>query len=287
MTTEIEAKPPSIHKRVLAVMADVPYVQKVQRKTGLQYTFVNRDAIVSKLRDAMIKHGIVYFPDVIAQEESGNRIKLTVMNSYVNADDSSDCIDFTTVGYGIDPQDKGPGKALTYAEKTAHLKLFMIEAGDEDEAEHYDTPHSTAPPASTKKKAAPPAPDKAAPADVLVLSLADVRNKFSADRERYGIPPADFKKLFADTCGKTEDPAVIQRFLNGIEARYSAWLEVQGAVKKWSIPDGLFDVALEDVQICAPVNRDNWWGYEAKKLEALANRLHEMNDLPFDTKEGE
>lgn len=39
------------------------------------------------------------------------------------------------VGYGIDPMDKGPGKAVSYAVKTAMLKTFMMNIKDDTEAD--------------------------------------------------------------------------------------------------------------------------------------------------------
>jgi hypothetical protein len=42
-------------------------------------------------------------------------------------------------GYGIDNQDKGPGKAMSYAVKYAMLKTFCLETGDDPEKD--DIPH--------------------------------------------------------------------------------------------------------------------------------------------------
>jgi len=39
------------------------------------------------------------------------------------------------VGYGIDPMDKGPGKAVSYAVKTAMLKTFMMNIKDDTESD--------------------------------------------------------------------------------------------------------------------------------------------------------
>ena len=39
------------------------------------------------------------------------------------------------VGYGVDPMDKGPGKAVSYAVKTAMLKTFMMNIKDDTESD--------------------------------------------------------------------------------------------------------------------------------------------------------
>jgi hypothetical protein len=40
-------------------------------------------------------------------------------------------MDVQTAGYGIDPQDKGPGKAISYSVKYALLKALGLESGDD------------------------------------------------------------------------------------------------------------------------------------------------------------
>lgn len=67
-------------------------------------------------------------------------IKLETTYRFVNVDDKDDFIDITTYGYGIDSQDKAPGKAMTYADKYALLKAYKIETGedpDKDKSEEY------------------------------------------------------------------------------------------------------------------------------------------------------
>ena len=60
---------------------------------------------------------------------------------FVNVDDAADFIEVATAGYGIDDQDKGPGKAISYAVKYALLKTLGLESGD-DPDEDQDTVHS-------------------------------------------------------------------------------------------------------------------------------------------------
>jgi hypothetical protein len=48
-----------------------------------------------------------------------------------NIDDRTDYIDVETFGYGVDPQDKGPGKAMSYGVKYALLKVLGLETGDD------------------------------------------------------------------------------------------------------------------------------------------------------------
>jgi hypothetical protein len=50
---------------------------------------------------------------------------------FENIDDRTDYIDVETFGYGVDPQDKGPGKAMSYGVKYALLKVLGLETGDD------------------------------------------------------------------------------------------------------------------------------------------------------------
>lgn len=61
-------------------------------------------------------------------------IKLKTIYRFVNVDNPSEFIDIKTYGYGIDSQDKAPGKAMTYSDKYALLKAYKIETGDDPDA---------------------------------------------------------------------------------------------------------------------------------------------------------
>jgi hypothetical protein len=123
----------SIFQRILAVMAEVSYVQKEDKKVNNQYTFVSHDAVIAKLRPALIKHGIVVVPTVVDAKQEGNTTVCQYRVTFVNVDNPQDAVTIDTLGYGVDPQDKGPGKAMSYAYKYAMLKLFCLETGDDPE----------------------------------------------------------------------------------------------------------------------------------------------------------
>jgi len=52
----------------------------------------------------------------------------------INIDKPEDKISTISHGFALDPQDKAFGKAYSYAYKTALLKAFMIETGENDES---------------------------------------------------------------------------------------------------------------------------------------------------------
>ena len=139
----------NIHQRILQVMKSVSYIQKEQKR-GMQYSVVSHDAVTAKLRPAIIEAGIVYYPVSIELKQEGNRTECLLNVRFVNADKPEDYIETVAIGYGIDTQDKGPGKAISYAIKYALLKTFALETGDDPDLDqsvvHTPTDRKPTPP---------------------------------------------------------------------------------------------------------------------------------------------
>lgn len=131
----------NIAQRINAAMADVDYIQK-QKKQGMKYSIVSHDAVTAKVRPILQKYGVVYYPRDMHVEQSGNRTQATFSVRFENIDDRSDYIDVATFGYGVDEQDKGPGKAMSYGVKYALLKVLGLETGDDpDEVQDKRADH--------------------------------------------------------------------------------------------------------------------------------------------------
>jgi hypothetical protein len=135
--TEFQEKP-TIYQRMNQIMGEVDYVQK-EKKPGMRYSIVPHDKVTSSIRPTMVKYGVVYHPQELVVSQNGNRTEVRMTVRFACTDDPS-FIDVPTVGYGIDDQDKGPGKAISYAVKYALLKAFGLETGDEPE-EDQTTEH--------------------------------------------------------------------------------------------------------------------------------------------------
>lgn len=134
----------NIHRRIASVMEEVTYIQK-EAKKGMQYTIVSHDKVTAKVRPALLKHGVIYYPTRCEHSQNGNRAECSMTVRFVNIDDPQDFIDVQTFGYGVDGQDKGPGKAMSYAVKYALLKCLGLETGDDTDHDSID--HSSADPA--------------------------------------------------------------------------------------------------------------------------------------------
>jgi hypothetical protein len=120
----------NIAQRIAAVMGEVDYVQK-EKKQGMNYSIVSHDAVTAKVRPLLHKHGVIYYPRGLHVAQNGNRTEAVFSVRFENIDDRTDFIDVETIGYGVDPQDKGPGKAISYGVKYALLKVLGLETGDD------------------------------------------------------------------------------------------------------------------------------------------------------------
>ena len=129
--------PRNIYQRINAVMKEVKYIQKNEKKSGL-YSYVSHDSVSAALHAPMAEHGIVMIPTIAKLVQDGNKTIVTMDISFVNADEPTDRITLQYYGYGIDTQDKGIGKAVSYAVKYALLKMFCLETGDDVEKDNIE-----------------------------------------------------------------------------------------------------------------------------------------------------
>lgn len=138
----------NIHQRINGARGDVSKIEKTPKGTGgMKYDFIAHDDVTAHVKPIFLKWGICPWHTVVEQNQSGNRTELTVETDFINIDNPDDKITMRTVGYGADNQDKGPGKALTYAVKGAFLKAMLLNSADDIEnsnVEHDpDTPRQS------------------------------------------------------------------------------------------------------------------------------------------------
>lgn len=128
----------NIYQRMLLVMTEVQVVQKEDKKVNGQYKYVSHDAVSKAVHMPMVKAGIYMQPDVIDMKQDGNRTEIMMTMAFINVDKPDDRIVLKIPGYGIDTQDKGIGKAISYATKYGYLKAFCLETGDDVEKDNID-----------------------------------------------------------------------------------------------------------------------------------------------------
>lgn len=133
----------NILQRLNAVRKAVGYVKRDKSVDG-RYTVATYDQIVSHVRAAMVEQGVLIQFDQVSGEflrdlptKSGGLQFLyggTYRVDFVNADDPPDRASYVVHAHAIDSGDKAPGKAITYAVKSAINKALMLETGDDEES---------------------------------------------------------------------------------------------------------------------------------------------------------
>ena len=137
----------NIYEKIAAVMQDVSYLAKddsVETGNGRSYKAISEEKVTSTVRASLLKNKLVIIP--IAQEhkrederitdsygkEKINRVTtVNVTYRIVNTEKPEEYIDVPSSGTGVDTQDKGVGKAMTYAYKYMLLRTFAIPTGDD------------------------------------------------------------------------------------------------------------------------------------------------------------
>lgn len=148
----------NLYQRIRDVMGEIGYIQRDKRTTGgAIYRYVSHDAVVRHVRGALIKHGVVALASIVPDSvmQDGNRTQAITELRLVNADNPSESITLYGLGFGIDAQDKGPGKAASYGKKYALIQAFLLETGDDPEADSIDHEPAPEPKREPKREAAP------------------------------------------------------------------------------------------------------------------------------------
>lgn len=141
----------NIYQKMAAITAELRTVGKnlmVETGKGKGYKAVSERDIIDAVKPLEEKHGVYSYPCARKVLESqtlesestynGNTTKKTTFFTriettyrFVNVDDPGEFIETVTFAEGIDTQDKGSGKAMTYGDKYALMKAYKISTGDD------------------------------------------------------------------------------------------------------------------------------------------------------------
>ena len=141
----------NIYQRMAAITAELQTVAKnlnVETGKGKGYKAVSERDVIDAVKPLEAKYGVYSYPasrrvleSAALESESEWNGKVTKKTTFferietvyrfVNTDDPADFIETTTFAEGIDSQDKGSGKAMTYADKYALMKAYKISTGDD------------------------------------------------------------------------------------------------------------------------------------------------------------
>lgn len=132
----------NIYQKINEVMKRIEYLTKDDQVNfgTTKYKAISEEKVTTAVRNELVKVGLVIIPikqdinvvELMRSEKSVNqRTDVNVVYRIQNIDDSEDYIEASSSGSGVDTQDKGVGKAMTYAYKYLLLRTFAIPTGED------------------------------------------------------------------------------------------------------------------------------------------------------------
>lgn len=141
----------NIFEKMAAITAELQTVAKsltVQQTKNSSYKAVSERDILDAVKPLEEKQGVYSYPasrkviesNMLESESTYNNqttkkttfmTRIETVYRFVNVEKPEEYIETTTFAEGIDTQDKGSGKAMTYADKYALMKAYKISTGED------------------------------------------------------------------------------------------------------------------------------------------------------------
>lgn len=141
----------NLFEKMAAITAELKTVAKnleVKVSSNNKYNAVSERDILDAVKPMEEKYRIYSYPsdreilesETLTSENTYNGqtttkttffTRIKTIYKFVDIDSPTDFITMVTFAEGIDPQDKGSGKAMTYADKYALMKAYKISTGDD------------------------------------------------------------------------------------------------------------------------------------------------------------
>lgn len=157
-----ESSKPTVVEALAEVAKSIAFVAKAgkadQRSGGYNYRRI--DDVLAAVHGPLAEHGVVIVPQVEhwATEpyhgySSGSWTITQLRVRYVVHGPAGDSVDVVAVGEGIDNGDKGTGKAMSYAYKSAITQLLALPTDDPAmDVEHNPAPSEARTPIRAQRK---------------------------------------------------------------------------------------------------------------------------------------
>lgn len=157
-TPEIDIKSWNIFQRVSAITDELGVVAKnlSVKAGGGSYKAVSERDIIDAVKPLETKYRVYSYPsareilesEMLEKENNYGKsttyfTRVRTEYTFINIDKPEDRFSTTVFSEGIDPGDKGSGKAMTYADKYALMKAYKISTGDDPDQNASEESHYT------------------------------------------------------------------------------------------------------------------------------------------------
>ena len=148
----------NLFEKMAAIRDEAGVIAKnleIQTGTSGKYKAVGERDVLDAIRPLMEMYKVYAYPIERSCDDKGQIVSTTKYGEktnlyfhyrnvmrFVNIEDSKEFIDVVSYSTGLDSGDKADGKAMTYADKYAYMKAFMLSTGDDpdqEESEEYKT----------------------------------------------------------------------------------------------------------------------------------------------------
>lgn len=128
-----EVRTLTLAEKIIAIMGEVQRLQKDDQVSfkNTNYKALSEEKVTAIMHEKLVKYKIFVYPVQQEWERTGSITHVNIKYRMVNAENPSDYIEIMSCGDGADTQDKGSGKAMTYAFKYMWLRTFALPTGED------------------------------------------------------------------------------------------------------------------------------------------------------------
>jgi hypothetical protein len=121
-----------LYQKVSQVMQDVGYLQKDDKVEfgNTKYKAISEEKVTLAVRESLIKNKLIIIPVEQVHSREGNLSTVDTRYKIIDIETGDHEI-IVSSGTGVDTQDKGVGKAMTYSYKYLLLRTFAIPTGED------------------------------------------------------------------------------------------------------------------------------------------------------------
>lgn len=150
----------NIFEKMMRISSEVNDLSKdlsVEMSNGKNYSAISEKSVLDAIKPLESKYRVFSYPvkrtrssQVMRREwkDANGQMRATtllvdrvdVTYRFVNVDTPTEYIEVDSFGTGIDTGDKGPGKAMTYADKYALMKAYKLSGGNASDPDTIGSP---------------------------------------------------------------------------------------------------------------------------------------------------